>query len=170
LARGLEQIPYSSSAIVTLVYNAREFDGTRAGTGFLIPKVERRKMMACTFVGTKFPDRVPDDKLTLRCFFGSTGNEGVLDETDERLMFFARDELKRIIGLTAQPIHSSVSRWPRAMAQYTVGHGERWKEIQARTAAIPGLHLAGNAYTGIGIPDCIRMGREAAKTIATVRP
>lgn len=168
LARGLEQTPYSSSAIVTLVYNGSEFDGRRAGTGFLIPKVERRKLMACTFVGTKFPHRVPDGKLTLRCFFGSTGNEGVLDETDDRLTFFARDELKRIIGLTATPIYCSVSRWPRAMAQYTVGHSERLKEIQSRAAAIPGLYLAGNAYSGIGIPDCIRTGREAAKKIAGI--
>jgi oxygen-dependent protoporphyrinogen oxidase len=166
LARALEQIPYSSSAIVTLVYDDATFDGQRAGTGFLIPKVERRKLMACTFVGTKFPHRVPGGKLTLRCFFGSTGNETVLEETDDRLTFFAKDELKRILGLSAQPIHSSVSRWPRAMAQYTVGHSERWKEIQSRAAAIPGLYLAGNAYTGIGIPDCIRMGREAAKKIA----
>jgi len=169
LARGLEQIPYSSSAIVTLVYDAKAFDGMRAGTGFLVPKVERRKLMACTFVGTKFPHRVPGDKVTLRCFFGSTGNETVLEETDERLSFFARDELKRILGLKAQPIHTSVSRWARAMAQYTVGHAERMKEIQARAAAVPGLYLAGNAYSGIGIPDCIRTGREAAKKIATSR-
>ena len=167
LARGLEQTPYSSSAIVTLVYNAATFDGMKAGTGFLIPKVERRKLMACTFVATKFPHRAPEDKLTLRCFFGSTGNEGILEEPDERLTFFAKDELKRIIGLTAQPMHTSVSRWPRAMAQYTVGHAERLKEIQARAAAIPGLYLAGNAYSGIGIPDCIRTGREAAGKIAS---
>lgn len=170
LARGLEQIPYSSSAIVTLVYKASEFDGQRAGTGFLIPKVERRKLMACTYVGTKFPHRVPDDKITLRCFFGSTGNEGVLDETDDRLTFFAKDELKRIIGVKAAPMHTSVSRWPRAMAQYTVGHSERLKEIQSRAAAIQGLYLAGNAYTGIGIPDCIRMGRDAAKNVAALPP
>ncbi len=169
LARGLEQIPYSSSAIVTLVYNASTFDGMRAGTGFLIPKVERRKLMACTFVATKFPHRAPEDKITLRCFFGSTGNEGVLEEPDERLTFFAKDELKRIIGLKAQPMHTSVSRWPRAMAQYTVGHAERLKEIQSRAAAIGGLYLAGNAYSGIGIPDCIRTGREAAKKIAAER-
>jgi len=170
LARGLEQTPYSSSAIVTLVYKASEFDGMKAGTGFLVPKVERRKLMACTFVGTKFPHRVPDDKVTLRCFFGSTGNEGVLEESDDSLTTSARQELKTIIALNAAPIHSSVSRWSKAMAQYTVGHGERLKEIQSRAAAIPGLYLAGNAYTGIGIPDCIRMGRDAAKKIASGNP
>jgi len=90
----------------------------------------------------------------------------VLGESDEALVASAAEDLRRIIGLTAAPLHTAVSRWPRAMAQYTVGHGERLKEIQARAAAIGGLHLAGNADTGIGIPDCIRMGREAARKIA----
>jgi oxygen-dependent protoporphyrinogen oxidase len=166
LARGLEQIPYTSSAIVTLIYNDREFDGQRAGTGFLIPKIERQKMMACTFVGTKFPNRIAPGMLALRCFFGSVGNETVLEESDDSLIQTAGEELLRIIGLTAEPVYTSVSRWSRAMAQYNVGHGERMKEIQSRAAAIPGLHLAGNAYSGIGIPDCIRTGREAAKKIA----
>jgi oxygen-dependent protoporphyrinogen oxidase len=207
LARGLEQIPYTSSAVVTLVYNDNQssldqsspaqtsparkgrvngdgakdprspvrkggdksdpnnFNGNRYGTGFLIPKVERKKLMACTFVGTKFPNRIPAGKLSLRCFFGGAGNDAVLAESDESLIASAREELQTILNLTATPIHTRVSRWPRAMAQYNVGHSERLKEINQQAAAIPNLYLAGNAYTGIGIPDCIRTVRQSAKKI-----
>jgi oxygen-dependent protoporphyrinogen oxidase len=169
LARGLEQIPYTSSAIVTLVYNETDFDGQKTGTGFLIPKVERKKLMACTFVGTKFPNRIPAGKLSLRCFFGGAGNDEVLAESDESLVAMARAELQTLLKLTAQPIYTRVNRWPRSMAQYNVGHAERLKEIEELAAAIQGLYLAGNAFSGIGIPDCIRTGRQAAGKVVAQR-
>jgi oxygen-dependent protoporphyrinogen oxidase len=78
----------------------------------------------------------------------------------------AREEIQRIMGLDARPKFVNIARWPKSMAQYTVGHGERQKLVEARVAANPRLHLAGNAYYGIGIPDCVRMGREAARRIA----
>ncbi len=162
----LGSIPYTSSATVALAYDAAEFDGKHAGHGFLIPRVERARMLACTFVASKFDHRAPADRVLLRCFFGGAGDEAVLNESDETLVNLAREELRVILGLTAEPLFTSTSRCPRSMAQYTVGHAARWKEIQARTAAIPGLYLAGNGYTGIGIPDCIRMGRAAAKNAA----
>ncbi len=158
----LGTIPYTSSATVALCYDAAKFDGKRAGHGFLIPRVERARMAACTFVGSKFDHRAPADRILLRCFFGGAGDDAVLNETDETLVDLAREELRVILGLNAEPLFTSVSRCPRSMAQYTVGHAARLKEIQARLAAIPGLYLAGNGYTGIGIPDCIRTGRTAA--------
>ncbi|MBZ5632116.1 MAG: protoporphyrinogen oxidase [Acidobacteriia bacterium] len=167
LASLLRMIPYTSSAIAQMVFRASEFDGQRAGTGFLVPRAERKRLMACTFVGTKFPHRVPSDKITLRCFFGGAGNDAVLGEPDDALIAIAREELAAILGLTAAPIFTGVYRWPRSMAQYIVGHGARLKEIETHASAVPGLHLAGNAYTGIGIPDCIRMGRQAAAKIIT---
>src|SRR5205807_5538820 len=113
-----------------------------------------------------FPHRAPDDQVVLRCFFGGIGDEAILAESDDAILAIAREELRRILGLTASPIYRTISRWPRSMAQYTVGHSARIQEIKDRAAAIPGLYLAGNAYDGIGIPDCIRMGRAAAAKIA----
>jgi oxygen-dependent protoporphyrinogen oxidase len=168
LAKMLGTIPYSSSALVSLAFEEAKFDGQRAGFGFLVPKCERDRMAACTFVGTKFPHRAPDDRILLRCFFGGTGDEGILEEADEGLVTIAREELRRILGLTTAPLFTRVSRWPKSMAQYTVGHGARMKELKARAAAIPGLQLAGNAYDGIGLPDCVRTGRQAAKNIPRV--
>jgi protoporphyrinogen/coproporphyrinogen III oxidase len=168
LAKMLGTIPYSSSALVSLAFDEAKFDGQRAGFGFLVPKCERDRMAACTFVATKFPHRAPNDRILLRCFFGGTGDEAILKESDESMVTIAREELRRILGLTAAPLFTRVSRWPKSMAQYTVGHGARMKEIKARAAAIPGLQLAGNAYDGIGLPDCVRTGRQAAKNIPRV--
>jgi len=165
LAELLTGIEYSSSVTVSLIYRAGDFDGQRAGFGFLVPKKERQRLAACTFVGTKFSYRVPGDRIALRCFFGGTGDAAILDESDDALVGIAREELRRILGLAAAPVAHVIARWPRSMAQYTVGHGPRIAEIRARAASVGGLYLAGNAYEGIGISDCIRTGRAAAKKI-----
>ena len=165
LSELLASIDYSSSVTLSLIYESSDFDGKRAGFGFLVPKKERQRLAACTFVGTKFSDRVPDDKIALRCFFGGIGDQAILNETDESLVAIARDELKRILGLRAEPVSHVIARWPRSMAQYTVGHGPKIAEIRQRAAALGGIYLAGNAYEGIGISDCIRTGRAAAKAI-----
>lgn len=165
LAELLFKIDYSSSLILSLIYDAAKFDGYRAGFGFLVPAKERHRLAACTFVGTKFSHRVPDDRMVLRCFFGGTSDPAVLSESDASIVNIAKQELKQMIGLTTEPLAFAVSRWPRAMAQYAVGHATRAAEIRERATAIPWLALAGNAYEGIGIPDCIRTGRAAARRV-----
>jgi protoporphyrinogen/coproporphyrinogen III oxidase len=99
---------------------------------------------------------------------GGTADPGILQESDEAIRSMVTDELREIAGVQAQPRFTRISRWPSSMAQYTVGHPQRVAEIESRVAPISGLHLAGNAYRGIGIPDCIRMGRLAAERILTV--
>lgn len=166
LAELLAAVPYSSSMTVALAFPDRAFPKPLGGFGFLVPKRERRRLVACTWVGTKFPHRVPNGTTLLRCFLGGMDDGGVLSENDGAIVAAVVDELHEIVGFRAQPLFWRIFRWPRSMAQYTVGHPQRLAEIDARAAAIPGLQLAGNAYTGIGIPDCIRMGKQAAEAIA----
>jgi len=169
LAELLGTVPYSSSMTVALGFDAADFTGPGGtpphGFGFLVPKKERRRLVACTWVGAKFPHRVPEGKVVARCFLGGMEDAGVLDESDEAVAALVASELQDIAGFTARPRFTRIARWPRAMAQYTVGHPQRLAEMQARTPPAGGLHLAGNAYEGIGIPDCIRMGRQAAERI-----
>lgn len=161
----LGAVGYSSSMTVAIGYRAADLTQRPEGFGFLVPKKERKRLVACTWVGTKFSHRVPDDKVVARCFLGGAADAGILNESDGAVIAAVTGELREIAGITATPAFTRVARWPRAMAQYPVGHGARIAELEARTAALPGLYLAGNAYQGIGIPDCIRMGRAAANKI-----
>jgi len=170
LGEELSAIPYSSSITVNLVYDEAKLGRLPDGFGFLVPVVEGRAMLACTFVHRKFLGRTPPGKAVLRAFLGGMKNEVLLNGSDDELVATVRRELGEILGkvvrgIGIEPEHAQVSRWPRAMAQYAVGHQERIGRIAARVAALPGLRLAGNAYDGIGIPDCIRLGRRAAKDL-----
>ena len=158
-------VGYSSSMTVAMGYNAADFARLPEGFGFLIPKKERRRLVACTWVGTKFPNRVPEGKVVARCFLGGSEDAGVLNESDDAIVAAVTGELRDIAGVTARPVFQSIARWPRAMAQYPVGHPARIAELEMRIAALPNFYLAGNAYQGIGIPDCIRMGKSAAEKI-----
>jgi len=125
-------------------------------------------MLACTFVHNKFPHRAPPDKGILRCFLGGSRDESILALADEEILETVHRELGDILKLDARAIFARVYRWRGAMAQYEPGHLARIERIEKRVAEIPGLALAGNAYHGIGVPDCIRSGMEAAKAVAQV--
>jgi oxygen-dependent protoporphyrinogen oxidase len=170
LGEELGAIPYSSSITINLIYDEARLGRLPDGFGFLVPAVEGRSMLACTFVHRKFLGRTPPGKVVLRVFLGGMKNAALLTAPDEALVATVRRELSEILGekvlpLAVEPEHIQVSRWPRAMAQYAVGHQRRKRRIAARVAALDGLRLAGNAYDGIGVSDCIRLGRQAAKEL-----
>jgi protoporphyrinogen/coproporphyrinogen III oxidase len=170
LGRELGDIPYSSSITVNLVYDETKIGQLPEGFGFLVPAVEGRAMLACTFVHRKFLGRTPPGKAVLRAFLGGMKGEALLAESNEALVATVRREMSEILGARVfsadlEPEHVQVSRWRRAMAQYAVGHRERMKRIAARVAELPGLRLVGNAYDGIGVSDCVRLGRQAAREL-----
>jgi oxygen-dependent protoporphyrinogen oxidase len=169
LADQLRGIDYTSSITINLGYDHSVRSALPPGFGFLVPRSEGKRMLATTFVHNKFPHRAPADRALLRCFIGGAHNEEILQLSDEQILAIVREELRQIIGLTADPVFTRIYRWKGAMAQYGVGHLDRLQRIDKLLAKIPGLALAGNGYRGIGVPDCIRAGSEAAsKTLAAV--
>jgi oxygen-dependent protoporphyrinogen oxidase len=170
LAHDLLEITYSSSMTVTLGYYKQQLAKLPHGFGFLVPRSEGKRMLACTFVHNKFPHRAPQDKGILRCFLGGARDEAVLALSDEEILQIVREELRDMVKVNARPIFTRLYRWREAMAQYEPGHLARVAAIEKRVAEIPGLALAGNAYHGIGVPDCIRSGMEAASKVAQLAP
>jgi len=165
LGSELAEIEYTSSITVNLVYGKSVRDSLPPGFGFLVPRSEQRRMLAATFVHNKFPHRAPDDRAILRCFVGGARNEGVLGLSDDQVLQIVQAELRQILNLDADPLVARVHRWKGAMAQYGVGHLERLQRIESLLEQLPGLALAGNGYRGIGVPDCIRSGSDAASKV-----
>jgi oxygen-dependent protoporphyrinogen oxidase len=163
LAGELRQIRYSSSVTVTLGYNQDARSSLPPGFGFLVPRSEGKRMLACTFVHNKFPHRAPEDRALVRCFLGGSRDEAVLQASQDEIVAIARRELREIIGLDADPLFARVYKWKGAMAQYGVSHLERLERIEQLCCRTPGLFLAGNGYRGIGVPDCVRSGADAAR-------
>ena len=160
LAQELNEIRYSSSITVGLVYD--DTIQLPPGFGFLVPQTEGRRLLACTFVHNKFPHRAPANRCLLRCFLGGSRDEAALTLSNDEILAIVRRELDEILNLTATPLAARVYKWPSSMAQYGVGHLDRLDRIRQLLQETPRLTLAGNGYRGIGVPDCVRTGREAA--------
>ncbi len=165
IAAELSGISYSSSVTLTLIYNRSDVAGRDRGFGFLVPRSEGRRMKACTFVHHKFPHRAPDDRAIVRTFLGGLRDEAALAMSDDEVLRTVRQELAEISGITAEPRTFRLYRWNRAMAQPSPGHLDRIATIEALAAQLPGLALAGNYFRGIGVPDCVHTGQEAAAKV-----
>ena len=168
LAAALD-MPYASSAICNLVFRRTDVSHPLNGMGFVVPAVENRALIACSFSSVKFAGRTPDDHVLLRAFVGGALQQEHYDQDDDAIERTVLQDLRQLLGTTGDPLHVSTSRHPRSMAQYHVGHLEHLAHIESRVECLPGLVLAGNGYHGVGIPDCIRSGEEAAQALLGVQ-
>ncbi len=165
LSHELREIKYSSSVTVTLGYDDNVRRTLPPGFGFLVPRSEGHRMLAATFVHNKFPHRAPDNRALVRCFLGGARDEQILQASEKAILEIVRAELQKIIGLNVDPLFARVYKWKAAMAQYSVGHLERLQRIETLRQKLQNVALAGNGYNGIGVPDCVRSGAEAAGKI-----
>jgi protoporphyrinogen/coproporphyrinogen III oxidase len=165
LASKLQQIRYVSTATVSLGFQRTEISHSLEGFGFVVPRSEKRKILACTWSSTKFNHRAPEGYVLIRAFVGGAHAEQLAEQDEAALVEQVRGELRAMMGITAAPVLMKVYRWARANPQYEVGHAERVAEIDGLTRQHSGIYLAGAAYHGVGIPDCIEDGARVAEEI-----
>jgi len=165
LADRLSSISYSSAATVNLAYQREQVPHPLNGFGFVVPRIENRAILACTFSSVKYPGRAPEGKVLLRAFVGGSLQAELFNLDDAGMERVVRQELNQLLGVQAAPLFVRIARAPRSMPQYVVGHLSLVDEIEKRVGQYSGLALAGNAYRGVGIADCVQSGEAAAETI-----
>ncbi len=161
----LNQIKYVSTATVTLAYRKEGFSHPLNGFGFVVPRTEGRKILACTWTSSKFPHRTPDGFVMLRCFVGGALNEDLAEQEEDAIRKMVKKELADLMGIHQEPEICKVFHNKKSNVQYRVGHAALIESVQKELQAFPGLFLTGSAYTGIGIPDCIQNGTRAAESV-----
>jgi oxygen-dependent protoporphyrinogen oxidase len=166
LAVLLRGIRYNSLAVVTLAYRDGDFGSLPRAHGILVPYLERKHVTALTFSSLKFQERAPAGGLLLRAYVGGALQREFLERDDGDLVAIVRADLREILGTEAAPLFSVVRRWEKALPEYGIGHLERVAGIESRTAALPQIALAGAAYRGVGVSDCIRSGESAGEAVA----
>jgi oxygen-dependent protoporphyrinogen oxidase len=166
LADDLAAIEYASSVVVTLVYKRGQIAHPLDGFGAVVPAIENRPIVAASFSTVKFPSHAPADHAVIRVFMGGALNPQLVDREDTELISIAEQQLAELIGAQERPTEVHLARWRHSMPQYHVGHLNRVEAIEKRAATLPRLQLAGNAYHGVGIPQCIHSGRTAAEKLA----
>jgi oxygen-dependent protoporphyrinogen oxidase len=161
LAEEFDRLRFASSVTVALGYGSRIRAALPSGFGFLVPRSEGKRILAATFVHNKFAHRSPADRALIRCFLGGTRDEAVLGLAPDEILRTVGAELLDILGISEAPMFARVYKWERSVVQYDVGYLEKLERIARLSEPYPSLALAGNAFCGIGIPDCIRSGQQA---------
>lgn len=164
-AAELDAIDYASVATVALAYAPGSVTLPAGCSGLLVPPTRPRTITASTWSSAKWA-HLADGPVLIKCAVGTAGDRSAVDLPDEELLARVRADLATAVGVRAEPIEAHVVRFPEALPQYRVGHIERVARIDAALTALPGIHLAGAAYRGMGVAACIRDGARAAERIA----
>ncbi len=167
LAANLARISYAGTVIVSLAYRRDKISHALDGFGFVVPAVEKRRILAGSFASVKFAGRAPDDMVLVRVFFGGACQSEFAELADDELRTIAAGELRALLGTQAGPVLCDIARWPHSMPQYHLGHAGLVAKIESAAAKWPHFALAGNAYHGVGIPHCIHSGEQAAERICS---
>lgn len=162
LSEELQAIPYVSTGTASMLFDESRVPPLK-GFGFVVPRSEGRKIMAGTWSSRKFFNRAPTGKVLLRCFFGGAYHPELLDKDENSIVDMCLEELRSIVGLKSNPESAWVFKWHRSMPQTVIGHQQRMKRIEERLSRLKGIFLAGGAYYGLGIPDCINQGKNSAE-------
>jgi protoporphyrinogen/coproporphyrinogen III oxidase len=170
LAQALRGIRYVHSAVVSLAYRRADIPPSLPldAFGLVVPSSEPNRMIACTWSSVKFDHRAPADGVLMRVFVGGHRSPENANQDEAALVRLAREEMQAVYGLAAEPLFARVHRWLDGNPQFDVGHLERVDAMEKMAAAIPGLVLAGSAYRGVGIPDCVHSGQRAAERLAPI--
>ena len=170
LASQLNQIKYASTATINLAYRRQAIQHPLDGFGFVVPYIEKRSLIACSFSSVKFAGRAPDDHVLLRAFVGGALQPDMFALEENDMLQRVEKELSELLGINEPALFTEVAKWEDSMPQYEVGHLDRIEAIENKLAQLPNLALAGNAYRGAGIPDCIRSGEAAAEKLLNSLP
>ena len=171
LAQELQAVEYASSAVVCLAFEKRQISRPLGAFGCVIPSAAGRPILAISCASAKFPDRAPAGMELFRVFLGGALRPEIVDLSDAELIATATSELSELLGIQSAPHLARVVRWPRAMPQYAVGHLARLERIRSQLPASGRLQLAGNSFSGVGIPQCVCEGEAAAERIvAALKP
>jgi oxygen-dependent protoporphyrinogen oxidase len=162
LNKQLNSIDYASSAVINLVFREEHIANALDGFGFVVPAIEKRSIIACSYISVKFPNRSPEGMATLRVFMGGALQPEQALLCDHEFLSLALRDLRQYLGIKADPVWHDITRWPESMPQYRVGHAKLVAAMHEQVQKMPGLYLAGGAYAGVGIPDCIATGETAA--------
>jgi len=165
LACKLAGIEYAGVVVASMAFERQQIRHPLDGFGFVVPAIERRRILSASFSSEKFPGRAPDGKVLIRTFVGGACQRELVDLNDADLERLVTEELADLLGITGQPIWTMIARWSQSMPQYHLGHLERVAQIETLVEEIPHLGLAGNAYHGVGIPHAIRSGEQAAERL-----